>query len=178
LHETLFVVASYHSIAFPIMIFSLRLLSILAVQNLLFLTILGYKIDQSCTKEGIEVDVRNAMTSAFEMVDAALNRLTASPLDQNTLDLVGKLYAKPDQDPRTAITSKTVDAFAEMRYHYRNEVPSGNDVGLEDVVSILPCFDNNFTDQEKIVYCNTDRFQLMDGSKSIFEDTGMEYRAL
>jgi hypothetical protein len=80
------------------------------------------------------------MTSAFEMVDAARNRLTAHPLDQNTIDLVAMLFARPDQDPRSAITSRTVDTLANIRQFYYNEVTGGNNVAPEDIVGLHPTF--------------------------------------
>jgi hypothetical protein len=128
-------VVCWHFISLSIMISSVRLFSILALQTVFFVAIFGYKIDQSCTKEGIEIDVRNAMTSAFEMVDAALNRMTAHPLDPNTIDLVAKLFARPGQDPTTAITAKTVDVLARIRQYYCNEVPRRDVVGDEDIAS-------------------------------------------
>jgi hypothetical protein len=151
---------------------SLRILANLFIQSLLFTTAIGYRIDQSCAKEGIENDVRNAMISALEMVDAATNRLTATPLDQNTVDLLGKLFARPDQDPREGATAKTVDIFARIRENYGTEVPSGNDVGLEDIVSIVPLSGRRLTDNgNQTIFCNTDRFKLLDGPKKIYEDT-------
>jgi hypothetical protein len=119
---------------------SLQVLANLCIQSLLFTTAFGYKIDQSCTKEGIENDVRNAMISALEMVDAATNRLTAHPLDQNTVDLLGKLFARPDQDPREGATAKTVDVFARIHQNYGTEIPNGREVTLEDIVCVFPYF--------------------------------------
>src|SRR5689334_3483926 len=102
----------------------LHFVSNLAAFSLLVACTLGYRIDQSCTQEGIENDIRAAMTSAFEMVEAALARLTATPLDKHTVDLLGKLFAGPGQDPRSAVTAKTVDVFAQIRQYYVTETPS------------------------------------------------------
>jgi hypothetical protein len=141
------------------------------VETFLLVTVLGYKIDQSCTQEGIENDIRNAMTSAFEMVDSALARLTASPLDQHTVDLVGKLFAGPGQDPRTAVTAKTVDVFALIRQHYHTETPSSEPTGEDDIVSTTPCSNIHNADHgTKTIFCNRDRFQLIDKKKEIWLD--------
>jgi hypothetical protein len=121
--------------------FCIRFLLKLVLQSTFLIPVLGYRIDQSCADEGVENDIRSAMTSAFEMVDAASNRLTASPLDQSTLDLVAKLFAKPSQDPRTAITAKTVDVFARIGQMYRNEVPRDQQMNANDVVSGIRRFD-------------------------------------
>ncbi|KAF2023188.1 hypothetical protein EK21DRAFT_118997 [Setomelanomma holmii] len=127
---------------------------IFALQTFLVFGAAGYKIDQSCAQEGIENDVRNAMTSAFEMVDSALARLTASPLQQTTVDVLGKLFAGPGQDPRTAVTARTVDVFAQIRDNYRNEVPVDQPVGEDDL----------------IIFCNRDHYQLIDKNKDIWLD--------
>jgi hypothetical protein len=106
-----------------------------ALQCLFCLIATGFQIDESCVKEGIENDVRDAMISALEMADAAHNRITAHPLDQDTVDLVAKLFAEPNQDPRTAVTAKTVDTYARILQFYRAEVPRGTAVASTDVVS-------------------------------------------
>lgn len=53
-----------------------------------------YKIDSSCQLKGIDANIRDGMTSAFQIADAALRRLREQPLDQHTLDLVGFLFAR------------------------------------------------------------------------------------
>jgi hypothetical protein len=95
----------------------------------------GYQIDDSCNRKGIEPDVRNAMTSAFEMVDAALNRITPSEKDQDTLFLLGKLFAGPGKDPNALQLSKTIQVLSRIRDSYRREVPRPESVGVNDIVS-------------------------------------------
>jgi hypothetical protein len=83
----------------------------------------SYKIDQSCVDEGIEADVRNGMTSAFEMAGAARNRLTADRMDQNTVDLLSKLFAGPNRGVQDVDRAKIVDTFAQIGDRYGAEVP-------------------------------------------------------
>jgi hypothetical protein len=118
-----------------IMITTHQFLSFISFSCFLFATAFGYKIDKSCTDEGVETDIQDAMTSAFEMVDAAIGRLTASPLDQNTVDLLGHLFARPGQDPSTAVTAKTVDTFTYIRQYYRNEIPRNQPISGQDLAS-------------------------------------------
>jgi hypothetical protein len=116
--------------------FGLQFLLCFALQTFFYVIALGYQIDESCAKEGIENEVRDAMISALEMADAAHNRLTAFPLDPNTVDLIAKLFARPQDDPRNTVTWKTVDTLARILHFYRTEVPRGTAVGLGDVVCI------------------------------------------
>jgi hypothetical protein len=51
---------------------------------------MGYKIDESCEDKGITTDIRDAMTSAFEMANFAYALLTSDPVDEpDVLELVG-----------------------------------------------------------------------------------------
>ncbi|KAF2826893.1 hypothetical protein CC86DRAFT_381954 [Ophiobolus disseminans] len=105
-----------------------------ALQLSLYSIAFGYQIDQSCVKEGIADAVHEAMESAIGMADAAYDRLTAEPRHATTLDLVAKLFARPGQNPVDAITDKTVDVLYAIRQNYRNEVPRGTPVGLDDIL--------------------------------------------
>lgn len=64
--------------------------------------ICGYKIDESRSRKQVKGQIRDAMTSAFEMVDATVERLPETPLSPNTVDLLGQLFARPGNDARTA----------------------------------------------------------------------------
>ncbi|KAF1918941.1 hypothetical protein BDU57DRAFT_592946 [Ampelomyces quisqualis] len=132
-----------------------RLIQFLAYQCLLLTSVLSYQIDQSCVDEGLDADLRDAMTSAFEMVDAARNRLNAEPMDQNTLELLGWLFGRKNQAPDTIVTNKIIDVFGAIRNAYRPETPRGNPVGLNDIV----------------IFCNTARYRVKDAQKKLFEDS-------
>ncbi|KAH7413563.1 hypothetical protein DE146DRAFT_247 [Phaeosphaeria sp. MPI-PUGE-AT-0046c] len=123
-------------------------------QTVLMVVVGCYKIDPSCTKEGIENDVRDAMTSAFEMVDAAMRRLTASNWDQDTTDLVGRLFAREGESTQNVQTGKLAQVFENIRIHYRTEVTNGNAVENSDLT----------------IFCNRDRFKLIDKDKQIWQD--------
>jgi hypothetical protein len=107
--------------------------------------VLGYKIDQSCTKQGVEDLVRDAMRSAFDMVAAARDRLEANPLDRDTAELIGFLFAKQNANPTqlqaTGQLTKTLDVFRNIYNNFRIEFASNNDVLPDDVVRLLthPC---------------------------------------
>ncbi|KAJ4377483.1 hypothetical protein N0V83_000308 [Neocucurbitaria cava] len=77
------------------------------------------------------------------MADAALRRLGESPLNQNTVNLLGQLFARPGQDSRTLDMGKTRLVLRQVVEVYRNET----------------------------IYCNHDRFQLIDAKKKIYRDT-------
>lgn len=105
----------------------------------------GYKIDQSCVQKGIENDVRNAMTSAFEMVDAALENLSATPVHADTIELIGFLFAKKVVDPRQLLESgqmaKTSQVLRALKNRYRPEVIGDTSVGVNDLVR---CLDSSY----------------------------------
>jgi hypothetical protein len=63
------------------------------------IAISAYQIDASCRANGgkdVEQLIRNAMGEAFSMVDSALARLNQDPYDQDTVDLIQRLFAKPN----------------------------------------------------------------------------------
>lgn len=119
----------------------MRVLYVLYFQLFYSAAILGYKIDQSCSQKGIENDVRGAMISAFEMVDAALAHLTADPVDNDTIELLGFLFAKDGEDPRQLLANggmgKTSQVLRAINHRYRNEVTGDAAVGLNDLVGAI-----------------------------------------
>jgi hypothetical protein len=151
--------------------FQLRVFSILVLHSLLGL-ILGYQIDQSCVDEGIETEVNDAMTSAFEMADAAHDRLTAQPRHATTLELVSKLFARDStQAPDGAITSKTVDVFHDILANYRTPVPRGTLVHQDDLVSIFRARHLKSADsRHQIIFCNRNRLRLHDEKMQTWVD--------
>jgi hypothetical protein len=150
--------------------FQLRVFSILVLHSLLGL-ILGYQIDQSCVDEGIETEVNDAMTSAFEMADAAHDRLTAQPRHATTLELVSKLFARDAQDPDGAITGKTVDVFHAIRRNYRTPVPRGTPVKVNDLVRTLRVRHIESADsRHQIIFCNRNRLRLHDEKMQTWVD--------
>lgn len=114
--------------------FFVQLIHYFAIHCLLLTSVLSYQIDQSCVDEGLDVDVRNAMTSAFEMMDAALGRINADPKDQNTLELLGWMFGRKNQATDTIVTGKLQKVFTAMRNAYRPEKSTGSAVGINDVV--------------------------------------------
>jgi hypothetical protein len=139
--------------------------------------VLGFKIDQSCIQQGIEDLVRDAMRSAFEMAASARDRIDANPLDRDTAELVGFLFAKQNASPAQLRTSgqlaKTLNVLRNIYNNFRIEIGSGN-VPNDDVVSLflkLRTDDGNFAKQLlQVIYCNHDRFVLHDASKKIYQD--------
>lgn len=105
------------------------------VQTLLQVVVQTYKIDQSCSKEGIEQDVRDAMTSAFEMADAAVRRLSTTTWDQDTTDLIANLFAREGQTAQDIQTVGVNEVFRNIRAYYRTEATDGNEVAANDLVS-------------------------------------------
>jgi hypothetical protein len=99
-------------------------------------TVLGYKIDPSCGRKGMENDVRAAMTSAFEMVDAAGRRLDEKPLNQNTIGIMRYLFAQPSQDPTTLDMTKTRRVLSRIKETYGTEIPFDGVANIKDVVSM------------------------------------------
>jgi hypothetical protein len=99
--------------------------SILALLLHLSIAISAYQIDVSCRANGgkdVEQLIRNAMGEAFSMVDSALARLNQDPYDQDTVDLIQRLFAKPNQNvrDRTRMT-KVLDVFDSIGRNYRTE---------------------------------------------------------
>ena len=106
------------------------------IQALLSVSIHSYKIDDSCRKEGVEQDIRDAMTSAFDMVDAALSRFTIakSDWDQDTSDLIANLFAREGETGQNVQTDKLNFVFGNIGRWYRTEVTDGNQVPATDLV--------------------------------------------
>jgi hypothetical protein len=98
---------------------------------------LAYKIDQSCIDKSIELDIRNGMTSAFAMVDAAYRRLDEKPLNPDTLELIGYLFAQPGEEPKDVQMGKTMLTFGRIREYYRAEVTQDQPVPEQDLVSFF-----------------------------------------
>jgi hypothetical protein len=100
--------------------------------------IMGYKIDTSCDDKGITTDVRNAMTSAFEMVNAAYTTLRKPSLSADELELVGYLFAKEGEDPaqllREGKMDKTMRVLHDIRGNMEQEVTGSAAVSNLDVV--------------------------------------------
>ena len=155
--------------------FPLRHVLNLIILCLVSKSVFGYQIDQSCAKEGIEEIVKKALESAFEMAQAAHDRLTASPVAQSTWDLVGKILARPKDDPKLANTAKTVDTFALILQHYRREVQNSQFVDNNDVVSRNNERIGTQADQDhQKIFCNLDRFRPIGEKKKLWMD-GSEY---
>ncbi|KAF1836063.1 hypothetical protein BDW02DRAFT_629070 [Decorospora gaudefroyi] len=123
----------------------------------------SYKIDQSCEDKGIMQDVHNAMESAFIMVQSAIDSLAASPLDADTIELLGFLYAKKGDNPAQLIQqgklAKTLRILRNINTNMRTEVigdatPSGYDV---------------------IIFCHYDRFVEIDKTQNIWRDSVTDY---
>jgi hypothetical protein len=100
--------------------------------------VLGYMIDQSCTDKGIEETVRNAIRSAFHMVDAAIAHLSTVPLAPDTIELLGFLFAKQNTNPAQLLheggLEKTLQVLQGITIFMRNEV-TGDTIGNpKDVV--------------------------------------------
>jgi hypothetical protein len=101
----------------------------------------GYKIDQSCEDKGVAADIRNAMTSAFEMVSAAYTTLTSPPLSADARELLEFLFAKqgvnPDQLLQQGKLEKTVRLLENIQGHMEKEVTGDTLVSPMDVVRRL-----------------------------------------
>lgn len=104
-------------------------------------SVLGYKIDASCTRQGVEQDVRDGMTGAFAMLDSALGRLRQDPYNDETERLIRLLFLpKPEQSVRQRyLMDKVRDVYTNIDSNYRNEITGTADVPNTDVVwSRLP----------------------------------------
>lgn len=111
--------------------------SILSLSFSLFLNIGAcYKIDSSCSAAGIEKDIRNAMTQAFEMVDSALAHLSQQPWDKPTTDYVRNLFTKDGRDPTKTNMEKVKHVLKQIGKTYRQELTGNVEVPRDDVVSI------------------------------------------
>jgi hypothetical protein len=101
----------------------------------------GYKIDGSCEDKGIATDIRNAMISAFEMVNAAHTTLTKPSLSTDELELLGNLFAKEGEDPaqlvRDGRLDKTIRILNDILTHMEREVTDSNAMTFMDVVGRL-----------------------------------------
>ncbi|KAI4943119.1 hypothetical protein J4E86_010066 [Alternaria arbusti] len=119
----------------------------------------AYKIDQSCDAKGVTVDVRNAMTSAFEMVSAAYETLTQPPLSSDAQDLVGFLFAREGANPAQLLQQgkleKTITLLRNIRTYMSTEVTGDATVSASDV----------------IIFCHYDRWVQLEGHKDLWEDT-------
>jgi hypothetical protein len=121
------------------------MLGILRLLLLLFLFrtiapafVVGYKIDQSCEDKGITADIRDAMTSAFEMVSAAYTTLTSPTMSADALELVGFLFAREGADPAQLLQQgrlgKTIELLQNIQIHMEEEVTGDTPVSPKDVV--------------------------------------------
>ncbi|KAI4671726.1 uncharacterized protein J4E78_000222 [Alternaria triticimaculans] len=124
----------------------------------------AYKIDQSCDAKGVTVDVRNAMTSAFEMVSAAYETLTQPPLSSDAQDLVGFLFAREGANPAQLLQQgkleKTITLLRNIRTYMSTEVTGDATVSASDV----------------IIFCHYDRWVQLEGHKDLWEDTTNGYK--
>lgn len=72
------------------------------------------------------------MTSAFEMADAALNRLGEKRNDPHTLELLGWIFEKADKDPKQLDMGKTQQVLSDIVINYRDEVRG--EVSFKDIL--------------------------------------------
>jgi hypothetical protein len=100
----------------------------------------AYQIDMFCRSNGdkksIEQVIRDAMGRAFEMVDSALAKLGKETYNQDTQDLVKRLFvAKAGQDPKdkTRMTI-VVDVFHAIGRDYRTKKSLEDRIQQNDVV--------------------------------------------
>jgi hypothetical protein len=113
--------------------------SVLPTLLLFPLALSAFQIDSSCRGNGgkdIEQTVRAAMSEAFHMVDSAIKHLNQETYDQDTEDLIKRLFiAKTKQNPRdkTRMT-KVMDVFQAISRNYRNERALGDSIQQNDVV--------------------------------------------
>jgi len=99
----------------------------------------SYKIDQSCTRKGVDGLVRDAMTNAFSMADSALRRLNQDPYDPHTEELIKYLFLpKNGQDPKDRDEmGKVRRIFEEVNKNYRLETTG--ELGNKDAVRRDSC---------------------------------------
>jgi hypothetical protein len=100
----------------------------------------AYKIDGSCRTKGIESDVQTAMTNAFEMVNSALSHIDQPVYDQDTRDLIKRVFnPKNFEDTNSKLSLiKVRRVYQDIRNNYQSEITG--DVPVNDVVSrLLQC---------------------------------------
>lgn len=101
---------------------------------------LSYKIDKSCINRVVESLIRDAMTSAFEMAEAARNRLAAAPLDRHTSEIVRFLFAKNNNNPtqlqNQGKLDKTFNVLNNVLGKMQNEITGDNRPDNDDVVRL------------------------------------------
>jgi hypothetical protein len=100
--------------------------------------VIGFKIDKSCEDKGIQNDIRDAMISAFTMANYAYALLTEDPVDPDTLELLGFLFAKEGVDPaqllRDGKMAKTLEILRSITRNMYAEVVGDAIPQVEDVV--------------------------------------------
>jgi predicted AAA+ superfamily ATPase len=129
---------------------------LLASLLVLPLPVLSYQLHQSCVDKGVVSLLRDGMTGAFEMVDSALRHLNQDPYDQDTADLIRRLFlGKSGQNvnDRRAMR-KVVTIFENINENYRTET---TDV-LES--TDLVRFTFIIIDKEYFMGCFIDRLAL------------------
>lgn len=97
----------------------------------------GWKMDASCTQMGVENDIRNAMIGAFDMVDSAYNRLTATPRAADTDELIGYLFGKDGRNPSASEMFKTQSIFQNLNLYYRTELTGNQEPDWKNIVSTI-----------------------------------------
>ena len=113
--------------------------SVLPTLLLFPLALSAFQIDSSCRGNGgkdTEQTVRTAMREAFLMVDSAIEHLSQETYDQDTEDLIKRLFiGKPNQDPRDkSKMTKVMDVFQAISRNYRTEKDLGATIMQNDVV--------------------------------------------
>lgn len=99
----------------------------------------SYGIDESCSKKGVDGDIREAMTSAFEMVDSALRHINQDEYDPDTFELIKRLFMPNEgQDPKDKDKlGKVKSIFENIIKNYRNERSGpSSQVPSKDIVSL------------------------------------------
>jgi len=115
----------------------------LTISLLLPFIVKAYKIDASCEEKGIAADVRAAMGSAIQMVNAAYTTL-AKPsvlLSDDEVELIRNLFAKDGLEPAQLIDDGKMDKTNRLLYSIQHnmgqEVTGSNSVPDTDVVGQL-----------------------------------------
>ncbi|KAH7413560.1 hypothetical protein DE146DRAFT_203 [Phaeosphaeria sp. MPI-PUGE-AT-0046c] len=114
----------------------------------------GWKLDASCTQMGVGDHIRDGMAGAFDMVDSAHRRLTATPRAADTDELIGHLFAKEGQKSSEVDMWKTQSLFENINLYYRNELTADQEPDWKNIV----------------VFCNLDRFQKVQGRINVYRD--------
>jgi hypothetical protein len=97
----------------------------------------GWKLDPSCTQMGVADDIRNAMAGAFDMVNSARVRLSASPWAADTTELIGHLFAKEGQNPNELDMYKTRSVFDSIEHDYKTELTADQVPDRRNIVSTV-----------------------------------------